>query len=161
MKRNVILIVIGIIIFNSCDGADLRRIFRTKRAESDFILRSCIATAQLTRKHRTNDASQLVVEDISLPKLAPASLALDNLKSNYVNKRLRNDLRFRPRPKGRNFVEKSTTDTPLGTVDVKAVRKDIPKVFKKREPLPELDRKGAARNLDADTPIIVVQSLKH
>ena len=86
--------------------------------------------------------------------MASAPLVLDNSKQRR--------LRIRPiRPKGRHLADKSTTDTPLGTVDVKAIRKDVPKAFKKKDPLPELDRNGSARNLDTDAPIIMVQSLHH
>lgn len=127
-------------------------------------MRSCIASAQLTRKHRTNGASQLASDETDLPKLASASLVLDNSKFKNIhnNKRNRNHFRLRARSKGRNLSDKSTTDTPLGTVNVKALRKDVPKVFIKKEPLPELpDRYGSARHLDHDAPIIVVQSLNH
>lgn len=127
-------------------------------AESDFILRSCTASAQLIRKNR-NEGSQLPVQNSNLPKLASASLILDNSKNKNTN--FNKHLRLRTRSKGRHLADKSVTDTPLGTVDVKTIRKETPKLYKKRDPLPELDRHGNARNLDTDTPIIVVQPLKH
>ncbi|XP_014229043.1 uncharacterized protein LOC106653906 [Trichogramma pretiosum] len=157
----IILLFIGIVTIEICNGANLRRLFRMKRAESDFILRSCIATAQLTRKHRINDASRLVVEETNLPYLASASLKLDNSKFKGPNsiKHLRSGSRFKSKSKGRNLILKKI-DSPLGTVDVQPIRQDFPKAFKKKDPLPELDRRGSARNLDTDTPITVVHTLK-
>ncbi|XP_011496321.1 PREDICTED: uncharacterized protein LOC105360969 [Ceratosolen solmsi marchali] len=161
MKGNIILIITGIIVINSCCAVNLQSILRSKRAESDFILRSCTASAQLTRKHRTNDASQLTAKNSNLTKFTSPSLVLSSqkVKNSNVNKYLRNDLRLQTRSKGRHLIDKNTTDTPLGTVDVKTIYKDIPRLFKKKDPLPELDRNSSARNLDTDTPIIVVQSL--
>jgi hypothetical protein len=96
-----------------------------------------------------------------LTKFTSPSLVLTNskIKNSNINKYLRNDLRLQPRLKGRHLINKNTTDTPLGTIDVKTIYEDIPKVFKKKDPLPELDRNSSARNLDTDTPIIIVQSL--
>ncbi|OXU31431.1 hypothetical protein TSAR_004709 [Trichomalopsis sarcophagae] len=158
MRRIIILMIVGILIVGSCDGANLRRVFRSKRAESDFILRSCTASAQLIRKNR-NEGSQLPVENSNLPKLASESFVLDRSKNKNVNFNKR--FRLHTRSKGRHLTDQNITDTPLGTVDVKTIQKETPKLFKKRDPLPELDRHGNARNLDSDAPIILVQPLKH
>lgn len=135
-------------------------------AESDFILRSCIASAQLTRKLRTNGISQLTsAEDSILSEPQSASLVLNNFGNKNLIKRSRSNVNLypaHPRLKARYLIDKTMSDSPLGTVDVKTLRKDVPKVFKKKERLPELDsRRGAARNIDTEADIIVVQPLKH
>ncbi|XP_058792383.1 uncharacterized protein LOC131664924 isoform X1 [Phymastichus coffea] len=160
MKRNVMLVILGIAIIGSCNAAKLSDVLNLKRG--DYILRSCIASAQLTRRLSTNGVSQLTsIENPILSEPQSDALLLNNVENKNLIKRSRSNTKAHPRLKARYLVNKNI-DTPLGTVDVKTLRKDIPKVFKKKERLPELDsRRGAARNIDTEADIILVQPLKH
>lgn len=48
-------------------------------------------------------------------------------------------------------------DTPLKTVSIQAVRKDRPPIFRRKVPLPELERDILGRKIDASPNVIIIK----
>ncbi|XP_012276313.1 uncharacterized protein LOC105697525 [Orussus abietinus] len=132
-----------------------------------IILGSCTATAQLIRKHRNKEplgADLMTTVDYTSEEFASSTTANIEMQKSDVHdiKTTRIPTMYpkhpplktsdnhkyyfqsdeRPSGKilGRQSYTKSGTDTPLRTVNVEAIYKDRPLLFKKREPLPELRR---------------------
>lgn len=127
--------------------------------ENGFILRSCQASVQLNRKYRTNP-------DTNTLKLRPQSPDFPKiLHDNNVARKFKfgdknpNRTGWNGRTRETRNEKDVMQDTPFTTIDVKAAIKDRPQIFRKKDSLPQLSRISAAKKLDTEASIIIVEKL--
>ncbi|XP_015589776.1 uncharacterized protein LOC107265157 isoform X2 [Cephus cinctus] len=158
---------------------DLHPQYRLK--EDGYILRSCTASAQLTRKHRNKEIPGFNVPSINSNDLKdshvlptqPPELSKDRSRIIKINTipmsyETRHKLKLsgnkqydhtngEAQIKIKRLNDKFTTDTPLKTVRVEAIRKNGPLLFKKKDPLPELPHNVSNGEVKMDAAVFVIK----
>jgi len=141
---------------------------------NEYILRKCIATAELIRKHRNEEnvgfSSRKTDEDLFQPhiqrqKNPDFATILTDVSQPEVSKqtsssiyRRMTHMRRRANGQARRIAGKQLADTPLKTVNIDA-QEDRPSAFKKKSLLPELAHDVSDKKIDLSPEVIIIKSV--
>ncbi|KAG7213006.1 hypothetical protein KM043_002343 [Ampulex compressa] len=138
-------------------------------AANEFVLHRCIATVELIRRHRKNEPTGVKLskaneglhvssvarkEELETPVKTVASVAQVESNATDSNRVNRTRVDIDPPRRSETGVR---NDTPLKTVSIQAVRKDRPPIFRRKVPLPELERDILGRKIDASPNVIIIK----
>ncbi|KAI4482940.1 hypothetical protein M0802_013581 [Mischocyttarus mexicanus] len=144
--RNILVIGVTLILVLKSESF-ARTIYRSKRS-NEFILRRCIASAELIKTHLTEiNKTRSILPDIGKDKINETSTIQRN------NKRIKshnNDQQY--------LISSNVEDTPLKTVNIFAVIKDKPLIFQKKNLLPELQHNTLNKPFKIPTNVITIKS---
>ncbi|XP_043668674.1 uncharacterized protein LOC122629364 [Vespula pensylvanica] len=144
--RNIIVLVALIFILHGESFAGT--LYRLKRSKSEYILRRCIASAELIKMH--------------VPERSTTRSISSNIEKHDINETStiqRNDKRIKSRGDDRQyFISTNFKDTPLKTVNIQAVQKDKPLIFQKKYQLPELQHNVPSKAPEISTNVITIKS---
>lgn len=119
-------------------------------SENEYILHRCIASVQLTKTHVV-ERSPINSYNVQKEENNEANAYYDTTMIQQNNKKIRMNDYDRNR-----YV--ASKDTPLKTVNIQAIQKDKPLIFKKKHPLPELQRNLTSKLSEMSTNVIVIKS---
>lgn len=153
-------------------------IYKSFISANEYILRKCIATAELIRKHRNEESvgagvSSRKTDEGSFqtqqqqqqrnPEFMPPTLTeisqpeASKQTSSSVYRRMTHMMR-RANGHARRITGKQLSDTPLKTVNIDT-SEDRPPAFKKKIPLPELAHDVSGRKIDSLPHVIIIKPI--
>ncbi|KAK9298547.1 hypothetical protein QLX08_008141 [Tetragonisca angustula] len=168
MSRLIIFLFITII--HLIYGLDSNMNFQSKYSRYEFILRKCIATAQLNRKHQSKDILNTTlnkpIQDL-LHKPPYISIVKPEKNSTFqqvqtLNLKLNNSHPFNNSKINHNNVDmgnyftKYIENTPLRTLNIKTTQSLLP-IFTKKDLLPEF-KKITSKTTNSSSNIIIIKS---
>ncbi|XP_014468578.1 PREDICTED: uncharacterized protein LOC106741281, partial [Dinoponera quadriceps] len=140
---------------------------------NEYILRKCIATAELIRRHKNEGVNSRKAEaNLSQSQAeqrrnyeSTATILPTNVSrmetprpiSSSVHRRTTH-MRRRGNAHARRIMGKHLADTPLRTLHIDAPQ-DRPPAFTKKSPLPELARDASGRKIDSSSNVIIIKSV--
>ncbi|EZA53411.1 hypothetical protein X777_06492 [Ooceraea biroi] len=170
LERVTVILIVFIWASDSLADHHHHHYHRSSRSTNEYILRKCIATAELIRKHRNEEtvavSSRKAEGNLLQPQVQQrnpdfVSAFLTDVSQPEVSKqssiyRRMTHMRRRANGHARRITSKQLADTPLKTVNIDAPE-DRPLAFKKKSPLPELAHDVSGRNIDPSPHVIIIK----